>query len=282
MKYIVLINKKINENQIIILNLILQNFNNINNKNKSIQIFVKKKEFNKNILIDNKSVNFIKYEVSHIFNYLKILFRTKEKKRIINFGEKNIFFRLIFLFIKKSKFLNINTNKLGADILEKDQVCNLIKTIFHENIKNIITKPKIILDEKVANNALQIINWNLTSSGYKKLEYLKYIFIYINSSKIEIYKDVLNDYVNQTNKFLNLKIIFILNKVEISSLEKILSLSNRKNIITNYFKNNDKHYLFNFSKNAKITVTDDLFLHLNNQTHNFKSIRLSNNKKNYI
>ena len=129
---------------------------------------------------------------------------------------------------------------------------------------------------------MQIINWNLTSSGYKKLEYLKYIFIYINSSNIENYKDVLNDYVNQTNKFLNLKIIFILNKVEISSLEKILSLSNRKNIITNYFKNNDKHYLFNFSKNAKITVTDDLFLHLNNQTHNFKSIRLSNNKKNYI
>jgi len=234
--YIILSNKKINENQIFILNLILQNFNNIN-KNKSIKIFVKK-EIN-NILIDVKNVNFIKYKISNIFEYFKMFSGNTDTRRIIMLGAKNIFFSLFFVFFKKCKYLNIN--KFDYNILEKDKVSNLIKTILNENPKNILINPKIILDRKVAKNALKIIDWNLTSSGYKKLENLKYIFIYIHS-KINNHNDIINDYIKQTDIVLNLKIIIVLNKIKFSDFNKSIEISNRKNIITDYLNNNDKYY----------------------------------------
>jgi len=279
LRFIIICKITDSDQDIIFLNLITQNI-----KKRYKEALIEIIDFGNNmkdcLFIDTNDYIKISYpnNISNILSYINDLTNNqKEEQYIINiYGSftTKIFTKLLFKKPKKDfSFFRGKLNDKSYDYHIQEMI-NFINSIFLKKDK-LINTPRITCQNNNLKKTKKLINWNLNSSGNNELEKLKYIFIYLQLSSIILYKTDLLRLLILVEKKVNLKVIFIFDKLNMSEVQEFFSelkTKTRARIIDNYFWNNDKHYIINFCNHAKLTITNHPLLNTYNNINKNPSV----------
>lgn len=254
--------------KLILINLIKQNL-----------IFFYKDQNLKFDLIKNESFvsENIFYKKSD-FNKIKMSFGLKDlwNKRtdpydlIINLDTS---FRSVLYsqFISKKKRIGIDKKDLRkyANLSATDFEIVLAENILTKILKDInglMIKPELNIDKTKLINTEKLINWTLESNGQKQLDFLEYIFVYLDVSEELFFLDNIMNLLKRImmNREGN-KLILIINGSSeyddlTSKIKNLFSEVSEQILNLDFISFDDFYYLLKFSEKSILTITNDSYL----------------------
>ena len=272
MNFIIILDQDFERNNISYLNIITQNIRKFFSKSK-INLLLFQKELDKSLLIDREDYSNIFYIYNrNILKHIKKIKCNAEKNIIININN-NFFSKIINLLIfTKNKithdFLIKSDNHLKID--HETEIKNKLSKIFIE--ESLIIKPLIVEEKNKIKKTEKIINWNLTSSELNKLNEIKFIFFYLKGQNVNDYRDDILKVANLLSNKANLKMIITARIDNFNLIEYINDQKIYKNIVDNFLIYDNKNFVLNFSKYAKLIITNDKTLNNYNNHKGYKSI----------
>ena len=272
MNFIIILDQDFERNNISYLNIITQNIRKFFSKSK-INLLLFQKELDKSLLIDREDYSNIFYIYNrNILKHIKKIKCNAEKNIIININN-NFFSKIINLLIfTKNKithdFLIKSDNHLKID--HENEIKNKLSKIFIE--ESLIIKPLIVEEKNKIKKTEKIINWNLTSSELNKLNEIKFIFFYLKGQNVNDYRDDILNVANLLSNKANLKMIITARIDNFNLIEYINDQKIYKNIVDNFLIYDNKNFVLNFSKYAKLIITNDKTLNNYNNHKGYKSI----------
>lgn len=272
MNFIIVLDQDFERNNISYLNIITQNIKKFYSKSK-INLLLFQKELEKSLLIDKEDYSDIFYVYNRsIIKHIKKIKCDTKKNIIINLNNKYFSKIINFLIFTKNKithdFLIKNDNHLKID--HENEIKSKLSQIFIE--KCLIIKPLIVEEKNKIKKTEKIINWNLTSSELNKLNEIKFIFFYLKGQNVNDYKNDILKVANLLSNKANLKMIITARIDNFNLKEYINDQEIYENIIDNFLIYDNKNFVLNFSKYAKLIITNDKTLNNYNNHKGNKSI----------
>lgn len=212
------------------------------------------------------------------FNKIKMSFGLKDlwKKRtdpydlIINLDTS---FRSVLYsqFISKKKRIGIDKKDLRkyANLSATDFEIVLAENILTKILKDInglMIKPELNIDKTKLINTERLINWTLESNGQKQLDFLEYIFVYLDVSEELFFLDNIMNLLKRImmNREGN-KLILIINGSSeyddlTSKIKNLFSEVSEQILNLDFISFDDFYYLLKFSEKSILTITNDSYL----------------------
>ena len=254
--------------KLILINLIQQN----------LIFFYKDQNLKFDLIINESFVSENIFFKKSDFNKIKMSFGLKDlwNKRsdpydlIINLDTS---FRSVLYsqFISKKKRIGIDKKdlrkyaNLSATDFEIVLAENILTKILKDN-NGLMIKPELNIDKTKLINTEKLINWTLESNGQKQLDFLEYIFVYLDVSEELFFLDNIMNLLKRImmNREGN-KLILIVNGSSeyddlTSKIKNLFSEVSEQILNLDFISFDDFYYLLKFSEKSILTITNDSYL----------------------
>jgi ADP-heptose:LPS heptosyltransferase len=174
-------------------------------------------------------------------------------------------------FISKKKRIGIDKKDLRkyANLSATDFEIVLAENILTKILKDInglMIKPELNIDKTKLINTERLINWTLESNGQKQLDFLEYIFVYLDVSEELFFLDNIMNLLKRImmNREGN-KLILIINGSSeyddlTSKIKNLFSEVSEQILNLDFISFDDFYYLLKFSEKSILTITNDSYL----------------------
>ena len=174
-------------------------------------------------------------------------------------------------FISKKKRIGIDKKDLRkyANLSATDFEIVLAENILTKILKDInglMIKPELNIDKTKLINTEKLINWTLESNGQKQLDFLEYIFVYLDVSEELFFLDNIMNLLKRImmNREGN-KLILIINGSSeyddlTSKIKNLFSEVSEQILNLDFISFDDFYYLLKFSEKSILTITNDSYL----------------------
>ena len=174
-------------------------------------------------------------------------------------------------FISKKKRIGIDKKdlrkyaNLSATDFEIVLAENILTKILKDN-NGLMIKPELNIDKTKLINTEKLINWTLESNGQKQLDFLEYIFVYLDVSEELFFLDNIMNLLKRImmNREGN-KLILIINGSSeyddlTSKIKNLFSEVSEQILNLDFISFDDFYYLLKFSEKSILTITNDSYL----------------------
>tara|TARA_Y100000389_G_scaffold205132_1_gene263752 strand:- start:485 stop:1417 length:933 start_codon:yes stop_codon:yes gene_type:complete len=174
-------------------------------------------------------------------------------------------------FISKKKRIGIDKKDLRkyANLSATDFEIVLAENILTKILKDInglMIKPELNIDKTKLINTEKLINWTLESNGQKQLDFLEYIFVYLDVSEELFFLDNIMNLLKRImmNREGNKLILIINGNSEYddltSKIKNLFSEVSEQILNLDFISFDDFYYLLKFSEKSILTITNDSYL----------------------
>jgi hypothetical protein len=174
-------------------------------------------------------------------------------------------------FISKKKRIGIDKKDLRkyANLSATDFEIVLAENILTKILKDInglMIKPELNIDKTKLINTEKLINWTLESNGQKQLDFLEYIFVYLDVSEELFFLDNIMNLLKRImmNREGNKLILIINGSYEYddltSKIKNLFSEVSEQILNLDFISFDDFYYLLKFSEKSILTITNDSYL----------------------
>lgn len=276
MKYIVIFNKKDCLSSILLTNILQENLS-INNIDHEIILGLFSSKLCDSIFYRPSSVKdkFNLNSIKDVWSFLKTIYSTKSKKTIINLSSK-IYIRF-FLILSNRNTLRI-TIVPAVKSIQQDagKILNIISKRNGLKFNHFNLQPREYISEKNIQKSTEYINWILTSSGLKKIEQTRYLYVLLDSNKLQGRTNILQILSTFLNSIANCIVIFSFYNFNRISVDDFINEINDYldgKALTNQFVKCDENIKISLVRQSKILITDS------EQYHYFS---VKNDKASYL
>tara|TARA_B100000767_G_scaffold273245_1_gene302845 strand:- start:1856 stop:2788 length:933 start_codon:yes stop_codon:yes gene_type:complete len=274
--------------KLILINLIQQNLISFyKNQNLKFDLIINELFVSENIFFKKSNFNIIKRSFG-----LKELWdkRSDPYDLIINL---DISFRSVLysLFISKKKRIGIDKKELRkyANLSAIDFEIVLAENILTKILRGndgFMIKPELNIDKTKLINTEKLINWTLESNGQKQLDFLEYIFVYLDVSEELFFLDNIMNLLRRImmNREGNKLILIVKGGAEheylTSKIKNLFSEVFEHILNLDFISYDDFYYLLKFSDKSILTITNDSYLVKVNKVKDKICLFLKNKKLN--
>ena len=147
-------------------------------------------------------------------------------------------------------------------------------------------KPELNIDKTKLINTEKLINWTLESNGQKQLDFLEYIFVYLDVSEELFFLDNIMNLLRRImmNREGNKLILIVKGGAEheylTSKIKNLFSEVFEHILNLDFISYDDFYYLLKFSDKSILTITNDSYLVKVNKVKDKICLFLKNKKLN--
>jgi len=254
--------------KLILINLIQKNLISFyKDQNLKFDLIINESFVSENIFFKKSNFNIIKrnFGLKEFWNK-----RSDPYDLIINLDTS---FRSVLYsqFISKKRRIGIDKKELrkyanlSAIDFEIVLAENILAKILKDN-NDIIIKPELNVDKTKLINTEKLINWTLESNDQKQLDFLEYIFVYIDVSEELFFLDNIINLLKRIvmNREGNKLILIVKGSSEYedltSKIKNLFSEVSEQILNLDFISFDDFYYLLKFSEKSILTITNDSYL----------------------
>jgi len=208
LKYIVIFNEKKYLSSLLLVNIIQDNLLR-NNINQELTVVLFKTELQDSIYFKKSLVKniFNLTNFKEIYRFLKIIFSVKSNEAVINLSS-NILAKY-FLILLQRRFLSITIIPTIENLTtDARKILEFIKRISRDNLNRVELTPRCHISEAVIQKSKEYINWIMTSSGFRGIDHMNYLYLLLDSNKLEDKSELMKILSTYLDSASNLGLIF--------------------------------------------------------------------------
>lgn len=218
------------------------------------------------------SIFFKKSLVKNIFNltnfketyrFLKKIYSIKSNKAVINLSSKTSV--KYFLGLLNRRFLNITIIPTIENLTtDARKILEFINKISGDNLNRVELTPRYHITEAVIEKSKEYIDWIMTSSGFRGIDHVNYLYLFLDSDKLEHKSELMKILSTYLDSASNLGLIFSFsnfNKKSVDDFFNEMQESLVKKVLSKQFTYCDTNLIISLIRKSQMFITDNEIYH---------------------